>query len=232
MIETQTLVLGLKSGRAVLMDVVMVETTPLGVEVFRRDPNSLKTVVEQSGYDCVSWVAIDKSQIPDRTFQSAWRLVDGTIAIDMIEARAILRDRIRAARKPLMGQLDIAYQRADEVGNEALKLDIAARKAALRDCTHDPMIEAAATPEQLKQVWPEAMTLALTPFSIEQGERSQKPERVEVDLTPILAAIAALDEKLQLTDKKADEASKQASKSLKYIDAINEGMGNVAEGRV
>lgn len=72
-----------------------------------------------------------------------------------------------------------------------------------------------------------------TPRHVEPPRvRNVNKPKADVDLTPILAALTALNDRLDLTDKKADEAKQQASKSLKYIDAINEGMGNVAEGRV
>lgn len=231
MLETQTVVLSLRDGSAVVLDVVMRERSKSGDIVWQRS-GSIEDAIAETKLDAVSWMNVERSQLPEASFQSAW-VVDGSrVVVDMAKARDIHRAKIRRARAPLLAELDVAYQRSDEVGNDDIKSDIAARKAALRDCTEDSLIEAATTPEQLKKVWPDALTLAAAPFSIEPGDGAKKDGRVEVDLTPILAALTALNERLELTDKKADEASKQASKSLKYIDAINEGMGNVAEGRV
>jgi hypothetical protein len=93
--------------------------------------------------------------IEDRTFRGAWR-DSGKLEIDMPEARKIQRDRIRNARAPLLESLDIAYQRADENGDNARKRDVAAKKQALRDFTKDPRIDAAQTPEELKEILPDA----------------------------------------------------------------------------
>lgn len=79
------------------------------------------------------------------------------ITISMVKAREIQRDRIRAMRAPVLAELDIAYQRADEQGDSEAKADIAARKQALRDATKDPAIDAAKTPEELKAVIPGAL---------------------------------------------------------------------------
>jgi hypothetical protein len=79
------------------------------------------------------------------------------IAINMAKAREIQRDRIRALREPLFADLDVAYQRADEIGDAEAKAAIAARKQALRDATKDPAIDAAKTPEELKAAIPDVL---------------------------------------------------------------------------
>jgi hypothetical protein len=86
----------------------------------------------------------------DRTFRNAWR--DETeapvIDVDMPTARNIWRDTIRAARKPMLEQMDIEYRRAAD------KAAVEAHAQKLRDATRHPDIEAAETPEDLKKVWP------------------------------------------------------------------------------
>jgi len=109
----------------------------------------------------VSWRKIPPAGIPaDRTFRDAW--CDATPAaqvdIDMVRAREIHRNHLRALRAPKMAALDIDYQRADETGDVARKRDVAQRKQAMRDATDDPAIEAAQTPEELKAVIPAALT--------------------------------------------------------------------------
>lgn len=79
------------------------------------------------------------------------------ININMIKARDIARGIIRAERAPLLAALDVEFMRAVEQGNTALQAEIAARKQALRDATDDPIIEAAATPDELKAAIPEVM---------------------------------------------------------------------------
>lgn len=83
----------------------------------------------------------------------------------MDKCRAIHRDRMRAARPPLLASLDIeyqTYQRANEAGDAAHKQAVAARKQTLRDVTKIPEIEQATTPDDLKAVWPQVLTSAAT----------------------------------------------------------------------
>lgn len=77
-----------------------------------------------------------------------------TIKINMNKAKDIWRNQIRKEREPLLSKLDIEYQKADEAGNIEEKKRIAAEKQRLRDAPADPSIESAATPEELKKVWP------------------------------------------------------------------------------
>lgn len=105
--------------------------------------------------DATNVQVMNRADIPqDRTFRSAWRCGSGRLSVDMHAAREIWRNRLRKARKPLLAALDAEYQRADEAGNARLKAEIAKRKQSLRDCTKAPEIEAAASLEDLRQVWP------------------------------------------------------------------------------
>lgn len=99
----------------------------------------------------------DDSELPERDFRNAWKDENGGIVIDMPKAREIHKDHMRECRCPLLQDLDVQYQRADEKGEAELKKQIAQRKQALRDVTKDPAIEAADTPEELKRVWPEIL---------------------------------------------------------------------------
>ena len=53
------------------------------------------------------------------------------IGINTANAKAIHKEKIRAARKPLLAALDVEYQRARETG--ASTTAIVAKKQALRD---------------------------------------------------------------------------------------------------
>jgi len=77
------------------------------------------------------------------------------ITVNMEKARNIHREKMRAARAPLLAALDVAFQRALE--QNANTATIVAQKQALRDVTSDPAIEAAQTVEELKAVWPEVL---------------------------------------------------------------------------
>jgi len=79
------------------------------------------------------------------------------INIDMTKAKEIWRDKIREERKPKLEKLDVDYMRAVEADDATEKAAIAAKKQALRDATSDPAIDAATTPEALKQVRPSAL---------------------------------------------------------------------------
>lgn len=94
----------------------------------------------------------------DRTFRNAWQLDGDAITVDMAKAREIHRDRLRQARKPILESLDAEWFRATEVDDVDGKGLIAERKQALRDATHDPRIDAAATPEQLSALTLEVLT--------------------------------------------------------------------------
>jgi hypothetical protein len=103
---------------------------------------------------------IEPAEIPtDRTFRDAWA-DKGRVQVDMPKAREIHRERMREARSPLLSNLDIEYQRADEAGDQTAKAEVAMRKQRLRDVTALPEIDAAKTPEQLKACWPHYLKTA------------------------------------------------------------------------
>lgn len=115
--------------------------------------------IEQRAWDKLPKDAInprwaDASEIPtDRTFRNAWEDNAG-IKVNMLKAREIHKNRLRAMRKPKFEVLDVEYMTADEVGNSSLKAQIVEKKKALRDVTIDPRIESAQTPEELKAAIP------------------------------------------------------------------------------
>ncbi len=97
-----------------------------------------------------TWRRIDPAQMPaSRDFRGAWSDLDGEIAVDMVAAREIQRERLRLHRKPLLEDLDVHQLRALEKGDVKAQRAIAVRKQALRDITDSPTIEAATTPGEL-----------------------------------------------------------------------------------
>lgn len=90
----------------------------------------------------------------ERMFRNAWAADEtlGVIYVDMEKAKAVWRDKIRAARQAEFARLDADFMRALETGADTSA--IVAKKQALRDATADPAIDAAQTPEQLKLVQP------------------------------------------------------------------------------
>lgn len=92
----------------------------------------------------------------DRTFRGAWQFNGAAVEIDMDAAKAIHKDNLRVARKPLLDALDVDYMKALETGGDAAA--VAAQKQTLRDVTSDARIEAATTPEELKALTLEVLT--------------------------------------------------------------------------
>lgn len=107
-----------------------------------------------------SWfaVAFDVDLPNDKDFRNAWEHGAAGVTINMSKAQEIHRDMLRGLRAPKLAALDVAYVKADEVGDAVLKKQIAVKKQALRDATADPRIAAATTPEQLKAVIPDVLT--------------------------------------------------------------------------
>lgn len=106
-----------------------------------------------------TWEIIEDSALPtDHYFFNAWRLGtlgDNKVDIDLDAAREIHKDTIRAARQPLLEELDVQFQRALETG--AKTDDIVAKKQALRDITKDPELLTADNPEAIKAFWPDIL---------------------------------------------------------------------------
>lgn len=77
-----------------------------------------------------------------------------SVTINMVKAREIWRDKIRAARAEEFKALDMQYMRADEEGNAEAKAAVVARKNLLRAAPSDPAIDSATSVEELSAVWP------------------------------------------------------------------------------
>lgn len=127
--------------------------------VFDGDSASEAERLKKTGDVPSDWenVAFDADVPDDRAFRGAWAHDGDQVVIDMPRAREIHKDRIRAMREPLLEALDVEFMRAVEAGDDAKKAEVAAKKQALRDATAHPGIEAAATPEELKAVIPDAL---------------------------------------------------------------------------
>ena len=72
--------------------------------------------------------------------------MDMGIATDITKAKVIVKEKLRADRKPLLEEQDILYQRALETSADTT--DIVAEKQRLRDITND--VDSMTTEEQLK----------------------------------------------------------------------------------
>ena len=77
------------------------------------------------------------------------------IVVNPDKAKAIWKDKWRAARKPILASLDIEFMKAVEAGDSAKQAEIASQKQALRDVTQTPI--PGTTPEEIKSVWPSVL---------------------------------------------------------------------------
>ena len=142
---------------------VLISRTDGGVSILSaRDETNLEAEVGKWRTSCpglyVSHREIAVASIPaDRTFRDAWVSLGGRVQVDMPKAREIHRGRLRVMRKPKLDALDAEYMKALEAGDTARQASVAATKQALRDVTADPAIEAARTPDALKEVIPAAL---------------------------------------------------------------------------
>lgn len=109
-------------------------------------------------------VDVDPADLPaDRDFRAAWRVAGRACVVDMPAAREIHRAHLRAARAPKLADLDAAYLRELERGPQGKPQDIAATKQTLRDLPQAAAIEAAASPEALRALWPVSL-LGAAPY--------------------------------------------------------------------
>jgi len=79
-------------------------------------------------------------------FYNAWELYATSVTVNLIKAKEITKDRLRAERAPLLAGLDVAYQRATEEGVDTAA--IVAEKQRLRDITQ--LAHQAQTLDELK----------------------------------------------------------------------------------
>ena len=85
-----------------------------------------------------------------------------SISINMTKARELHKDRIRAARTPLLTKLDVDFQKALETSADTAS--IVSQKQALRDAPADSGIASAANANALKAQWNTSI-LGASPYS-------------------------------------------------------------------
>ena len=100
----------------------------------------------------------------DRHFRGAWKLSGTTISEDMTKAKAIFKDKIREARKPLLDAEDVVYMKALEASDSSAQAASIAKKKKLRDAPATTAIENADTIAKLRAAW-DASTLGTSPYA-------------------------------------------------------------------
>jgi hypothetical protein len=93
-------------------------------------------------------VIVDISTLPkaEEDFFNAWELQDGVVLVNITKAKAIAKDRLRAARTPLLQSQDVLYMKALEQGQDTAA--IVAEKQRLRDITN--LADACTTTAELR----------------------------------------------------------------------------------
>lgn len=107
-----------------------------------------------------NYVILHKDEIPGCEHYRAARKLDGKrVVFDMDKARAMHKDRIRAARLPMLAALDAEVSRAmfsepglNPSGRQMQALE--KERQRLRDATAHPSIANAQTIEELRAAWP------------------------------------------------------------------------------
>ena len=100
----------------------------------------------------------------DRHFRGAWKLSGSTISEDITKAKAIFKDKIREARKPLLDAEDVVYMKALEASDSSAQTASIAKKKALRDAPAASAIGSADTIAKLKAAW-DTSTLGTSPYA-------------------------------------------------------------------
>ena len=99
-------------------------------------------------------VDASKATVPsDRHFRNAWRLSGTTITEDMTAAKVIFKDKIRAVRKDLLEEQDVAFMKALEAGDSSAQTTAKNAKTALRNAPAAQAITDADTITKLKAAW-------------------------------------------------------------------------------
>tara|TARA_R100000234_G_scaffold20409_1_gene11465 strand:- start:233 stop:598 length:366 start_codon:yes stop_codon:yes gene_type:complete len=97
----------------------------------------------------------------DRHFRGAWSLSGTVISEDLSAAKALFKEKIRTARKPLLEALDIDYMKALETSADTTA--IVADKQKLRDAPSAAAITNADTIAKLKAAW-DTTLLGASPY--------------------------------------------------------------------
>lgn len=98
---------------------------------------------------------INTNQLPqDQVFRNCWKIVNGTVEVNIDQAKEVWKNKWREARKPKLEQLDVEFMKALEQGDTQKQQEIVQQKQALRDVTDTILPN---TVEGIKNVWPEIL---------------------------------------------------------------------------
>ena len=110
-----------------------IDSDALEARLRRKTPNAAGGFYQAVSDDWIRGADVGDLEIPtDRTFRNAWEYNDG-VKVNVLKAKDITKNRLRAERKPLLEEQDILFQRALEIG--ASTAEIVKEKQRLRDIT-------------------------------------------------------------------------------------------------
>lgn len=193
--SVQLVAITFDDGSVGVMSFILDPRTKDGVIQREATPEAVAAEIAKSVFTDlipVSWRLMSGAELPaDRAYRNAWHDPNGKgpLQHDMIKAAAICKDKLREARQPALDALDLAYIRADEIGDLAAKQAIVKQKQELRDLPSDPRIDAAKTIEELKAIEADASTKTtqattteaqteLTPVTIPAIKGKRRKKRV------------------------------------------------------
>lgn len=102
----------------------------------------------------IDYQIIEESELPDRHFRDAWKIESGAVIIDMPKAREIHMGRIRAARAEKFVELGFPHRLNPAVEDAVVDASTKDTLKKLRDIPQTLDLSTAATPDELKTIWP------------------------------------------------------------------------------
>lgn len=99
-------------------------------------------------------ITIDEHVACDVWFRDAFVLADGKLAVDPGKARNVFLEKFRAHRALKLRELDGLELKAQASGSPIDLSQVRDRKQRLRDLPDDPALTKAATPAEIKALWP------------------------------------------------------------------------------
>lgn len=170
------------------------------------------------GIDIVDIKDVADDQVPaNRAFRDAWRHCEKIgIRHCMDTAKAIHKDRLRAARKSRFAETDAALIQAVTGGRDASRIKDMAQR--LRDVTKDEGIALAKTPEDLAAVWPAVLDEAVPPAG------DVLPDGTPIDTSGLDAWAASLNSRLAALEQPAEPQATMTDmqKVLMELDSMND----------
>lgn len=126
------------------------------LEIFDPDSNeeSLTNMVNKLKEEGVVYRVVDEASLPlqDKDFQTAWKMVEDGIEIDMEKCREMTRFKFRKLRSAEFVKLDLEFMKAMENADMDRVREIGIMKRKLRDIPEHPLFNEALTLADLRAI--------------------------------------------------------------------------------